>query len=180
MVPSPQLRRRAWLELMGMVMFRERMRSDTFFNFFISHTLVIWDIIFWSTILSLSWWGVVSVFTAHTYPSSEFPEENRTVMRSQWNEIREWGPRITYAGHPRPIETHARIVSPLPYPNRSYMMGANKGKPNPASDRKNETAARAKIRVDLWFQPYVINWDVKDTTHLMQRVAWMNQRHTFE
>lgn len=37
----------------------------------------------------------------------------------------------------------ARMVSPFPYPSFAYIVGANSGKPNPARERKHETAARA-------------------------------------
>ena len=50
----------------------------------------------------------------------------------------------TPAGHPTPIANAASIVSPFPYPSASYIVGANSGNPNPAHDRRNETAARAE------------------------------------
>lgn len=49
----------------------------------------------------------------------------------------------TYAGQPMTIATAPRIESPFPYPRALYMDGANRGKPNPAQDRRNVTAARA-------------------------------------
>lgn len=49
----------------------------------------------------------------------------------------------THAGHPRPMARHARMVSPFPYPSFAYIAGANRGKPKPARERRNETAARA-------------------------------------
>ena len=36
------------------------------------------------------------------------------------------------------------IVFPLPYPRDSYIAGAKRGKPNPASDLSVPTAARAE------------------------------------
>lgn len=50
---------------------------------------------------------------------------------------------MTYAGHPITIATQARIVLPLPYPKVSYMLGAKRGKPKPARDRRHDTAASA-------------------------------------
>lgn len=50
----------------------------------------------------------------------------------------------TYAGHPMTAPTIASTVLPHPYPRASYIAGANSGKPNPAQERRNVTAARAK------------------------------------
>lgn len=41
------------------------------------------------------------------------------------------------------IATAPRIESPLPYPSALYIVGANSGKPNPAHERRNVTAASA-------------------------------------
>ena len=48
------------------------------------------------------------------------------------------------------IAMAARILSPLPYPSLLYIVGANNGKPKPANERKNETAARAVIGRSAW------------------------------
>jgi len=48
------------------------------------------------------------------------------------------------AGITRAIAKTAKTVLPLPYPNLSYIVGANNGNPNPAIDRKTRTAARAE------------------------------------
>jgi len=53
----------------------------------------------------------------------------------------------TYAGQPMTIATTAKIVSPFPNPSASYIAGANKGNPKPASVRKQETAARAEYEI---------------------------------
>ena len=42
------------------------------------------------------------------------------------------------------MATTASILSPLPYPRALYIAGANSGKPNPAMDLRNVTAARAE------------------------------------
>lgn len=42
------------------------------------------------------------------------------------------------------MATAARIESPLPYPSALYIAGANSGKPKPAHDRQNVTAASAE------------------------------------
>ena len=52
--------------------------------------------------------------------------------------------KMTYEGIPTTIAKHARIVSPLPYPSALYIAGANSGKPKPARERRNVTAASAK------------------------------------
>lgn len=64
---------------------------------------------------------------------------------------------FTYAGQPSRIATQAIIESPLPYPNLSYMIGAKRGKPKPAADLKNNTAAIAdaawrekQSRTNIW------------------------------
>ena len=44
------------------------------------------------------------------------------------------------------IATAPRIESPLPYPSAAYIVGANSGKPNPAHERRNVTAASAAGR----------------------------------
>ena len=49
----------------------------------------------------------------------------------------------THAGHPNAIARHARTVHPIPYPSLSNMAGANRGKPNPAIDRRHVVAASA-------------------------------------
>lgn len=50
---------------------------------------------------------------------------------------------ITHAGQPKAIANAARIVQPLPYPNLAYMAGAKSGKPKPARERRQDTAASA-------------------------------------
>lgn len=49
----------------------------------------------------------------------------------------------THAGQPTATANAARIVFPFPYPRAANIAGAKSGKPKPARDRKNETAARA-------------------------------------
>lgn len=49
----------------------------------------------------------------------------------------------TDAGHPIATATENKTVFPLPYPRDLYMAGANRGNPNPASDLRVPTAARA-------------------------------------
>lgn len=49
------------------------------------------------------------------------------------------------AGHPRTMATTARIVSPFPYPSLLYMDGAKRGNPNPARERRHETAASPRV-----------------------------------
>lgn len=51
--------------------------------------------------------------------------------------------RWTYAGHPNAIAMHARTVVPFPYPSLWNMFGPNRGKPKPATDRRNDAAASA-------------------------------------
>lgn len=50
----------------------------------------------------------------------------------------------TYAGQPMTMATAPKMESPLPYPRALYIVGANSGKPNPAQDRRNVTAAKAE------------------------------------
>ena len=52
----------------------------------------------------------------------------------------------TYEGMPTAMAKQARMVSPFPYPSALYIAGANNGKPKPARERKNVTAARATPR----------------------------------
>ncbi len=47
------------------------------------------------------------------------------------------------------MATAARIVSPFPKPRALYIAGAKSGKPKPATERRNETAARA-TRARQW------------------------------
>ena len=51
--------------------------------------------------------------------------------------------RGTHAGHPMTTAAENNTVFPFPYPRDLYMAGANRGKPNPASDLSVPTAARA-------------------------------------
>ena len=55
------------------------------------------------------------------------------------------GVNSTHAGQPKPIARQASTVFPFPYPSFSYKGGANSGKPKPAIDRRNDTAARAIV-----------------------------------
>lgn len=48
-----------------------------------------------------------------------------------------------YAGHPITAPTIASTVLPHPYPKALYIAGAKSGKPNPAQERRQVTAARA-------------------------------------
>ncbi len=74
-----------------------------------------------------------------------YPEQYQPVKIDQYTQ-NSWleGRNGTHAGVPTPKQNAAKIVSPLPYPSASYMYGAKSGKPNPASERKQDTAARAK------------------------------------
>ena len=44
------------------------------------------------------------------------------------------------------IAITARIVSPLPNPSAEYIAGAKRGNPQPANERKQDTAAIAELR----------------------------------
>ena len=44
------------------------------------------------------------------------------------------------------IATAPRIESPTPYPSALYIVGANSGKPKPAHERRNVTAASAATK----------------------------------
>lgn len=73
------------------------------------------------------------------YPKNEWAEKWR-CLRINWAwEILE----ITHAGQPITIATQARIVLPFPYPKLWNMLGAKRGKPKPARDRRHDTAASA-------------------------------------
>ena len=90
-----------------------------------------------------SW--VCCVAACLSYSFSEVPEEpwskcDMLALKSGISLI-----LITYAGHPTTIAKIAKTVSPFPYPRALYIAGANSGKPNPASERKHETAASAKF-----------------------------------
>lgn len=51
--------------------------------------------------------------------------------------------KYTYAGQPMAIATTARTVSPFPNPSLEYIAGANNGNPQPANERRKDTAASA-------------------------------------
>ena len=53
------------------------------------------------------------------------------------------GNEQTHAGQPMTMATAASTVSPLPNPSAEYIAGANSGNPQPASERKQDTAAIA-------------------------------------
>ena len=53
----------------------------------------------------------------------------------------------TYEGMPTAMAKAARIVSPLPYPRALYSAGAKSGNPKPARERRNATAAKARMKV---------------------------------
>ncbi len=60
----------------------------------------------------------------------------------------------THAGQPIAIANAARIVSPLSKPSFTYIAGAKpeSGKPNPASERRQETAASAREKEEVRFE----------------------------
>jgi hypothetical protein len=88
----------------------------------------------------------MSIFTAHSYPATILPQQNGAKKKEGGSELGvtlKLGGGTTYAGHPNMIARLARTVFPFPYPSLSYIAGANRGNPKPASDRRHEVAASA-------------------------------------
>ena len=53
------------------------------------------------------------------------------------------------------MATVASMESPFPYPRLSYILGANRGNPNPHRERRHETAAKAdaayRVKVSIMY-----------------------------
>ena len=90
------------------------------------------------------------------------------------NEKRTEDRNKTHAGHPNPIARHARTVSPYSYPNLAYIADAKSRNPNPATERRHETAASAIECMSLWWTTCVKNTN----PYQKQRAKWTHQRRT--
>jgi len=56
------------------------------------------------------------------------------------------------------MATTAKTVLPIPYPSALYMAGAKSGKPNPATERKQDTAASATYNIINRMRGNNIQW----------------------
>ena len=113
--------------------------------------------------------------TRHSYPFPilpKYPRSNPVKHQFQLPLRLKKDNRSTYAGHPKVMATAARILFPFPYPKSLYMTGANSGNPNPARERRHDTAASADAawRVKLSTTYVWMAWKLRiipEPTHAM-------------
>lgn len=70
---------------------------------------------------------------------------------------------------------HAKMVSPLPYPKLAYMVGAKRGNPNPARERRQVVAARPKCHSK--YDERHLGWSAEGRTRCGEQSECVNNVH---